>query len=85
MDHEVACDILVYNQGFMDIAKSDSLNEPTKHIYVTFYIVKDKVKECTIIIQYVPSAAMEGDIFMKVIEREKHILNQRMLGIRCPK
>lgn len=63
MSQGVACDMRVDNQGCLAIAKTDRLNERTKHIDVKFYLVKDKVKDGTIFLQYVPSAAMAAEIF----------------------
>lgn len=78
---EVSSKLFVDNQGCIALVQNEVLNERTKHIDVKFNLVKDKVRDGTIILQYLPSALMAADILTKVLNREKHRTNLQLLGM----
>ena len=81
---ESVLEIYVDNQGCISIVNNGYLNERTKHIDVKYNLAKEKVRDNTISLKYVPTARMAADIFTKLLTKEKHRANQRILGMTLP-
>lgn len=61
----------VDNQGCMEIGKTGTLNERTMHIDIKLHLVKDKVKDGTIVLEHISTAIMAADIFTKIAWNRK--------------
>lgn len=57
--------VFVNNQGCISIAKTDSVHSRTKQIEVKFQYEKGKLKDKTIVLEYIPTTNMTANIFNK--------------------
>ena len=70
------------NQGAMELAYKEILNERTKHIEVKFCFSKEKVQDGTVVFNYIPTADMTADIMTKSLQPTKHKIFVTKLGMQ---
>jgi len=76
-------EILVDNQGAIQLAKNPKFHERTKHISVRFHFIRDACKRKAIKTTYLPTLDMLADIMMKNLPRETHWKHTHGLGLTC--
>lgn len=74
--------LMVDMQVYMAVAGNKSLNDLTRQIKIKFNLMKNMISNGTVVLHYLPTAAMAAEILTKLLTREKHKVNQLMLGIK---
>ena len=69
------------NQGAMELAYNDVINERTKHIEVKYHFSKEKVQDGTVVFNYIPTQEMTADIMTKNLPAVKHKYLIKKLGM----
>ena len=73
------------NQGAMELAYNDVINEKTKHIDVNYNFIKEKVKDGTIVFNYVPTSENAADIMTKMLQKTLPAKMTSKLGMQSAK
>lgn len=71
------------NQGAIEIAKIDCYRARTKHIDIRHHFIKEKIKDGTIEIQYLPTSEMVADSLTKAVPNEKARFCAKNMGLKC--
>lgn len=61
--------------------QNDLLSHRTNNITVKFDLMKDKVRDKSFSLHYVPTGEMAVDVLTKVMAKGKNCANQRLLGM----
>lgn len=76
-----ACEVRVDNQRYLALSKNANITDRTKNIEINIHLVRDKLRDGTIVLKYVPTELNSVDMFKKVLSRENHKANQTMIGM----
>lgn len=71
-----SCDIRVDNQGCISLAQNHNFHERTKHIEIKIYLVRENIKDGTLLLRQVPTKILGADILTKFLPQEEHRANQ---------
>lgn len=72
ISENMASKMFVDNQGSISITRNDGLHNCTNQKDVKSNLVKEKVEDEKIYVQYTPSARMAANILKKVLRRRTH-------------
>lgn len=74
---KIGCD----NQSTIKLAESDGFRARTKHIDVRHHVVREKVEDSTIRVEYIPTDLMVADSLTKAVPRTKHSFCTKGMGL----
>ena len=60
------------NEGAMNLAYNDVVNERSKHIAVKYFFSKEKFKDGTIVFNHIPTSENAADVFTKILPAATH-------------
>lgn len=70
------------NEGAMDLAYNDVVNERSKHIAVKYFFSKEKVGDGTCVFNYIPSTENTADIITKMLPVVPHKTFVKKMGMK---
>jgi len=73
------------NRAAIDFFKNRVENSRTKHIDISYHIVKEKIENKLLELQYVPSNENPADVMTKGLKRTAHIHCLRKVGLDLAK
>ena len=85
MTQDEAGRIFEDNQGAIALAKNPELHKRTKHIDIRYHFVREKVEDSQVVLEYVSTLNMLGDIMTKPIPAAQFSTLRAKLGIQAPR
>ena len=70
------------NEGALELAYNDKVNERSRHIEFKYFFSREKVKDGTVVFSYIPSDENIADIMTKIITPAVHKRLVVKMGIR---
>lgn len=74
---KIGCD----NQSAIKLAESDGFRARTKHIDVRHHVIREKVEDSTIRVEYIPTDLMVADSLTKAVPGTKHSFCTKGMGL----
>lgn len=81
-DINTATTILCDNQGAIKLAESDGFRQRSKHIDIKHHFLREKVKDSTINIKYIPTNEMVADGLTKAVTKEKQVFCNKLMNLQ---
>ncbi|GMF35686.1 unnamed protein product [Phytophthora lilii] len=84
MKSDKAVKIYEDNQGSIALAKNPEFYKRTKHIYIRYHFVREKVEDGQVVLQYCSTKGMKVDLMTKPITAVQFESLRSKLGIQAP-
>ena len=72
------------NQSAIAIAKNPQFHDRTKHIEVRHHFIRDKIEQGELELEYIPTGEQVADVMTKALNREKHNVFTKEMGVHHP-
>lgn len=72
------------NTNAVNMSKNPMMHSKTKHIYIKYHFLRDKVAEKEIILEYISTKEHIVDIFTNSLPKDAFEYLRGMLGVQAP-